>query len=202
VSRAWPALLTVAALVPAPAALGATARFEVPDDRGVLHSSPTAHTVFTLPSTFALAHGQLENTPAVGTYELVQPSGLAQCVVTLFGNANAQATMPTVRGGVFAARGLRFRIVHQGRRGARGWFMGRANGEDVAAAFEPIPRGLAPARAHWVFFQASLSLREPTSTRARCARQLAEQRSTLRRAIASMHVVRAPLPRAQTSSAS
>jgi hypothetical protein len=137
VSRAWPALLTVAALVPAPAALGATARFEVPDDHGVLHSSPTAHTVFILPPTFALAHGQLENTPAVGTYELVQPSGQTQCVVTLFGNANAQATMPTVRGGVFAARGLRFRIVRQGRRGARSWFMGRANGEDVAAAFEP-----------------------------------------------------------------
>jgi hypothetical protein len=66
----------------------------------VLHSGTTAHTVFTLPPTFALAHSVLANTPEIGTYELVR------------------------------------------------------------------------------------------------------QRSTLRRAIASMHVVRAPLPRAQTSSAS
>ena len=199
--RAWPALLAAAVLAPAPAALGATAGFQVPDDHGVLHSSPNAHTVFTLPATFALAHGQLANTPAIGTYELVAPSGVAQCVLTLFGNANAQATRPTVRGGVFTARGLRFRIVRQGRAGKRDWFMGRANGEDVAAAFEPTPRGLAPARARWVFLQASLASREGTST-AECAREVAKQRPTLRRAITSMHVVRTPLLRAHTSSAS
>ena len=205
--RAWPALLAAAVLAPAPAALGATAGFQVPDDHGVLHSSTIAHTAFVLPPTFALAHGALENTPAIGTYELVVHPGLDdECVVTLVGGGNAQATRPTVRGGVFADRGLRFRIVRQGRAGTRRWFTGAANGEDVTASFEAIRRGLAPARDRWAVFRASLSHRggisTAPSTDPECARRQATQRSTLRRAIASMHVVRTPLPRAHTSSAS
>jgi hypothetical protein len=207
VRRAWPALLAAAVLAPAPAALGATARFDVPDDHGVLHSSTIAHTVFTLPPTFALAHGELENTPAIGTYELVLHPGLRdECVITLVANGIAQATRPTIRGGVFADHGLRFRIVRQGRAGTRRWFTGRANGEDVTASFEAIRHGLAPARDRWAVFQASLSHRGGISTAPStdpdCARRQATQRSTLRHAIASMHVVRGPLARAQTSSAS
>jgi hypothetical protein len=207
VSRAWAALLAAAVLAPAPAALGATAGFQVPDDHGVLHSSTIAHTVFTLPPTFALAHGELESTPAIGTDEVVVHPGLHdECVVTLVGNGNAQATRPTVRSGVFADRGLRFGIVRHGRAGTRRWFTGRANGEDVAAAFAPAPPGLAPARDRWAVFRASLSHRGGVSTAPStdpaCARRQAAQRSTLRRAIASMHVVAAPLPGAHTSSAS
>jgi len=207
VRHAWPTLVTAAVLAPAPAALGATGGFQVPDERGVLHSSTIAHTAFALPPAFALAHGALENTPAIGTYELVVHPGLHdECVVTLLGGGNAQATRPTVRGGVFADRGLRFRIVRQGRAGTRRWFTGRANGGDVAAAFAPAPPGLAPARDRWAVFRASLSHRggvsTDPSTDPECARRQVAQRSTLRRAIASMHVVAAPLPRAHTSSAS
>jgi hypothetical protein len=182
--------------------MGATARFHVPDANGVLHSSTMAHTVFTLPPTFALAHGELANTPVIGTYEVVLHPGPDECVVTLVGGANAQAGRPQVRGGVFTDRGLRFRIARRGRAGALRWFTGRANGADVAAAFEPIPRGLAPTRNRWAYFQATLSHRAGTSTAAECARLRAAHRPTLRRAIASMHIVRGPLTRAHTSSAS
>jgi hypothetical protein len=69
--RAAPGLLplgdAVSASSAAGAALGASARFQVPDDHGVLHSSTTAHAVFTLPPTFGLAHSVLANTPEIGT---------------------------------------------------------------------------------------------------------------------------------------
>jgi hypothetical protein len=156
---------------------------------GVLRPSPIARTFFTLPSTFDRATREPQKTPEIGRYYLVD-SGVEMCVIQLSVNSNADATRPMVHGRFLVFHRLVFPITRQGRAGALRWFVGRANGQDFAAAYAPVPRGLAPARDRWAVFTAGLFHAGSPPTEAACASRQAALRSTVRRAIATMHVVR------------
>lgn len=154
-------LAAAAALAPGAGASAAsttshpgTARFQVPDQRGVLHASTRAHTTFALPpGSWTQARGEMAGTPAPGSYHRDAAVTGGSCQLHLDANGRAMGSTPALRALPHT------HVVAQGRSGQLRWFVGLAEGGPqpvlYATGYRPAPSFATTKR--WAFFRADLS---------------------------------------------
>lgn len=133
------------------------ARFQVPDNHGRYRSSSTTHTAFLLPTgTWKQVHGAMSGVLVPGAYRRTVVVRGNTCAVVLQATGRAQSARPNLT----APLGFPISVKESGTTGDLHWITGhlggRVGGLDVAYAYQPTPRGLAPASKRWTFFWVDL----------------------------------------------
>lgn len=192
-------LLLAALAVPSPAA-ATTGIVSLRDHVGsAFHKSDRAHAVFELPGGFRQDYGALSGSLADGTYGRTArlPNG-HECALRLYAGASVRQAPPAVRNGRVRAdwRGSWLAITSRGSRGSARWYAGSVGDALYGVGVSPTPSWVRAGRP-WTVYGLELTGSAPSGTpadRRSCAEVKRGLLPAVQRTIASMHLVRGPLP--------
>ncbi len=146
----------------------ATAKLQVPDGN-VLRSSSVAQVGFHLGRGWQLVHGQLENTPSVGSYSSTRNLGDgASCIqeIDVVGVTLKHAQRPRFRRGTLHVTApmwwqlVNFRVTSHEQTGLAGWYAGRGVG--LSEDFGNGHRYASPSRIGVVVLPTPSWLKSPS----------------------------------------